>query len=223
MPEVEQPKPDAPKVDYQKWGSWAQWVSAVATSTGIAVALVALWFARSYYQAAVEEQKNKLSADALFQWSQQQPPNYRACLDLLGKLKAEEFTRIIAREGFSLSSRGPDAPSLDKEVRACFSDLEYISQIFNNGNLTPRGVSLLASRMNVILDSDSFIAGLSLDKIGKPGMFNRVRDVICRDDVRIIENLPKDERTLDSYVSLRRLIETPYPAGCKGRPQAAKS
>jgi hypothetical protein len=224
MPEVGKAKPDETKVDYyQKWGSRAQWVSALATVSGVVVAVCAIWVAWSYYRAAVDEQKNKLSADALLEWSRQQPPNTRACLDLLGKLKTEELAKIIAREEFSLSSRGADAPSLVKEVLACFSDLDDISKFFNNGNLTPRGVSLLASRANASLDSDSFIASLSLDKVGNPDMFKRVRDVICRDDVRIIDNLPKDERTLDSFVSLRRLIETPYPSGCKGRPPTAKS
>ena len=39
-------------------------------------------------------------------------PNTRAGLDFLGKLKTEEQAKIIAREEFSVSSRGGDAPPL---------------------------------------------------------------------------------------------------------------
>ena len=100
-----------------------------------------------------------------------------------------------------MSSRRGDAPPLVKEALACFSDQVDISKVLNNGNLPARGVSLLASRANAIFDSDSFIARFLLKKIGNPDMFNHIRDVICRDDVRIINNLPKDERTLDSFAS----------------------
>jgi hypothetical protein len=37
-------------------------------------------------------------------------------------------------------------------------------------------------------------------------MFDHIRDVICRDDVRVINNLPKDERTPDSFAP-----RTDYP------------
>ena len=90
---------------------------------------------------------------------------------------------------------------LVKEALACFSDQDDISKVLNNGNLPARGVSLLASRANAIVDSDSFIARFLLKKIGNPDMFDHISDVICRDDVRIINNLPKDERTLDSFAS----------------------
>jgi glycine/D-amino acid oxidase-like deaminating enzyme len=54
--------------------------------------------------------QNHESADALLAWSGRQTPNTRACLDFLGKPKTEELAKIIAREEFSVSSRGSDAP-----------------------------------------------------------------------------------------------------------------
>jgi hypothetical protein len=105
--------------------------------------------------------QNHESADALLAWSGRQAPNTRACLDFLGKLKTEELAKIIAREEFSVSSRGGDAPPLVKEALACFCDQDDIPKVLDNGNLPARGVSLLASRANAIFDSDSFIAILA--------------------------------------------------------------
>jgi hypothetical protein len=217
MVEVEEQKPDKPQVDYQKWGSRAQWVSAIATASGVVVAMCAMFVAWTYYQASVAQQKNKLSADALLAWSGQQPPNTRPCLDLLGKLKTEELEKIIRREGFSLSLRGKDASLVD-EAKACFSDQDENIKLLKDDDLTPRGASLIASRANAILEADSFIANFLLKKILNPEIFDRVRDLICRDDVLIINNLPTDPRTLDGFAPLRELIRTPHPGGCGDKP-----
>ena len=200
---------------YQKWGSVAQLIGAGGAIISMLVAIVAVTVASNSYHAAVVQQQNKLSADALLDWGKRQPPNTRACLDLLRKLKTEELVTIIARQRLSLSSRPDNGASLNQEALACFSDQDSVESLINNGNLLPKGASLLASRADAILESDTFIAVFLLNNIGNRDVFESIRTAICRDDVPIIENLPKDSRTMDSYVQLRHLIDIPKPKGCK--------
>jgi hypothetical protein len=200
------------KLHYAKVGSDAQWM-------GVAVAVVAATIALGAYQAAVTEQKNKLSADAILDWGKRQPPNARACLATMEKLTTEEWVKIIAREELPISARG-DLPSIEKEVSACFSDQDDMVKLLKEGTLTRRGVALLASRANAIFDADSFIASFVLKKIGNTDMFDRIVNAICRDDPQIIKKLPGDPRTQDTLGWLRRFIAAPHPEGCKGWEQA---
>jgi hypothetical protein len=220
-----------PPVNWAKRGSIAQWVGAVVTSVGVGVAIFALAVAWRNYEVAwknytdsLVEQKNKLSADAILAWSKQEPSNARPCTVLLQKLNTAQFQNMIDRQEFSIKSRDDKTPSLERDVRACFSDRDDIAKLLNDdGILTVRGVALLASKANAILDGDSFIASFIMQKIGNPSMYDRIREVICRDDDGIIKNLPKDERTLDSFVWLRKFLDAKYPDGCNGHPRFAKS
>jgi hypothetical protein len=218
MSELAEQKSDRPQICYQKWGSRAQWVSAFVAILGVLAAL----YAFSYYSANLYEQKNKLSADALSAWSTRQPSNTRPCLELLSKLTTNEWTKIIARKEFSVSSREGGESPLVGDARACFSDQDDLDKFLKDGSLTLRGVALLASRANAILEADDFIVSFILQKIGNQEMLYRVADLICRDDPQIIDSLPTDPRTRDSFTQLRKFRDALSPDGCRVPPRTAK-
>jgi hypothetical protein len=170
--------------------------------TSAAIAIVAVIGAFLGYRAAVNEAKNKLSADAVFEWSRRQPANTSPCLRFMAKLETKDWILIIGRKELPVSS-------LKDEVLACFSDQDEkdIPTLLSNGNaLTPKGAFVIASRLNAMLDADNFIAEFLLKGIGNPEMFKRIGDVICRDDGPILMRLPNDSRINDSFLAVRQYI-----------------
>jgi hypothetical protein len=195
--------------NFAKFGSVSQVVSASAAVIAFCVAVVA-------YLATTGEAKNKLSADAILSWNGRQPPNSRPCLELMTKFDEAHWSEIIARRPLSVL--------IFKDlVLACFSDQDEdeLPKLFDGETLTRKGAFLVASRLNDMLEADSFIASFLLKQIGNPQMFDRIAAVICRDDEPIIKRLPDIPRINDSFVAVRQYIKSSHPYGCQ-RPPARR-
>src|SRR5215813_9884771 len=186
-------------------GNISQMVSAGMAMLALVVGLFALGVAWHNYRGSIAEQKNKLSADAMLEWSRRQPVNTRPCLELMSNFEENHWKQIVERQPMELSK-------LKGFVLACLSDQDpkELPRAFdkNSGQLSSYGSFLLASRANEMLDADSFIAGFLLKKIGDQDMLKPIGDAICRDDASIIGKLPNIKRLNESFLSLRQYVKT---------------
>jgi hypothetical protein len=117
------------------------------------------------------------------------------------KFTANDWSSIVEREKFSL-------PGLKPEILKCLSDQDdaALATLFDEetGTLTAKGSYELASRLNAMLEADSFIAAFILKDVGNTQIFSRIGELICSDDKPIIAKLPDLPRIKDAFQSLRK-------------------
>ena len=197
---------------YDGMRSWGAVISAAAATLALVIAIGALYAARSSYQSSIAEAKNKIAADAIFEWYRHQPVNTRPCLEFLTKLERIDYVEIAARHDFQLSK------PLKEEVLACLSDqsTEELPELYDeqNNRLTRRGSSFIAHRANRMLSADNFVASLMVCKIGNVDMYVRIGEVICEEDRTIIEKLPNIGSITNSFAAVRQYIASAKPNGC---------
>lgn len=183
-------------------------VQACSDAIVAAVAVLALGVAWFTYVSAVRESNDKFAADTILEWTHDQPVNFRLCHHLLiTDLTREDIQTIAKRQNLTLRT-----DLARQDFMACFSDTskQDIPQIFDKSSntVTPRGVSMLAERINEELNADNLVAAFLMQGIGNQALLGPIGSIVCGDKP-ILGELPDNEADItNSFWSVREFVKS---------------
>jgi hypothetical protein len=143
--------------DYKRTTAW---MTAVGTLIAVGALFATLYQAsllRRQIEDDQERYRRQTALQLLIELEKSRPVNAAMCRRLVVMLLDDDgFRSLLNREPVTFSSN-----DLKRQAKACFSDekQEDLATLFtNDGGLTNRGTSMLADRMNKILNADEDIA-----------------------------------------------------------------
>lgn len=132
-----------------EWALGWNAVSAIAesiTAAGIFVILFQVWVDQ-------KRSRNEAALRLLIEAWRNRPVNSRHSLAFVASLDGGQFKALFRRQEFNINKNQIE------QALSCFSDrgITELNELYSDGKVTRKGASLLAQRVNSVLDQDEAI------------------------------------------------------------------